>query len=66
MCNYFCNILLLLLVLLQRQILLPGVLTQGTSRFQVGLSLHLDGHRVEVEGGVTSLRHFTEHSLSVR
>lgn len=42
-----------------------GLLTQVTARLEVGLSLHLDGDGVEVVGGVTGLRHFSQDGLSV-
>ena len=43
-----------------------GVLAQRTPGLQVGLSLHLNGNRVEIVGGETSLCHFSQHSLSIR
>lgn len=42
-----------------------GVLAQVAVRLQVRLPLHLNGDRVEVEGGVTGLCHFSQDRLSV-
>lgn len=48
-----------------RRFLHLGLLTQGTSRLQVGLPLHLNCNRVEVVGGDTGLCHFSKDGLSV-